>query len=78
MLDGISTLKQKRNQRRSNAASLEKISDTIIKKKQHKFARSRQKSALNFNVVSSPIREAYIKISNEGISLNLDHDAKNL
>lgn len=78
MLDGISTLKQKRNQRRSNAASLEKISDTIIIKKQHKLARSRQKSALNFNVVSSPIREAYIKISNEGISLNLDHDAKNL
>lgn len=78
MLYGISTLKQKRNQRRSNAASLEKISDKIIKKKPHKLARSRQKSALNFNVVSSPIREAYIKISNEGISLNLDHDAKNL
>lgn len=68
MLDGISTLKQKINQRRSNAASLKKISDTI--KKIHKLARSRQKSALNFNVVSSPIREAYIKISNERISLN--------
>lgn len=78
MLDGISTLKHKRNQRRSNAASLEKISDTIIIIKKHKLARSRQKSVLNFNVVSSPIREAYIKISNEGISLNLDHDAKNL
>lgn len=77
MLDGISTLKQKRNQRRSNAASLEKISHNN-KNKKHKLARSRQKSALNFNVVSSPIREAYIKISNEGISINLDHDAKNL